>query len=605
MMCRVRALALRVVVVACALALHGAGAAALEANGPGVLVPGSGTGRVDDTVYAPGMRFPFEELPAFANSQVHGHGGYLGPGGGQCDAENYAFPWWDNFCESRSWETPLCPTGNGHQGQDIRPATCADDTWWAVAAEDGQITSIGSYSVILTTDAGAQYRYLHLSMDRLAVGRGDRVSRGDRIGLVSNDFGGTATTIHLHFEIVQYVASVGGLTHVPPYTSLVDSYEALEVPPEPCPSIGPEGGTVDDADRSCMRFYGPAQYWRTVNDAGYGDGLRWTHAFVAENPSNRARWALEFDAAGTYRLDAANAREWITANGFDQSRELVYRVRHGGEESTVTVDQSSAVGWVPLGAFTFAAGGDQWVEVLDNTGEDGGLERKIVVDAIRVSPGDGPAPECEADTCAARSGCGVWSECRFADACALEGERTRICAEYACGTEGCGLVGSETVETELCSRDAPSVVPGQWVAVGLCEPSGAPCAREGTREERRTLCVDGSVAEESRVTSCVTDTDGLALDPWSAWGACSLVNGQWVEQRERRVCAAGLPADDVESRSCADRSNPRDVPSAKSRSGCAVSGGGRPVLALLFGALVAVGRRRRSSTVGPASESIE
>src|SRR4029079_7358837 len=39
----------------------------------GELVPGSGMGRVDATIYAPDMLFPIEDVPDFANSQVWGH----------------------------------------------------------------------------------------------------------------------------------------------------------------------------------------------------------------------------------------------------------------------------------------------------------------------------------------------------------------------------------------------------------------------------------------------------------------------------------------------------------------------------------------------------
>src|SRR5467141_4052304 len=77
---------------------------------PGELLPGSGTGRHDETVYAPGIRFPIEKLPAYANSQVWNPGGKSGPpGGDQCDPNNYSYPWWDNFCETRGWKTPMCP----------------------------------------------------------------------------------------------------------------------------------------------------------------------------------------------------------------------------------------------------------------------------------------------------------------------------------------------------------------------------------------------------------------------------------------------------------------------------------------------------------------
>ena len=204
----------------------------LESPGGGAGRPGAG--RVDDHVYAPGMRFPIENGPAYANSQIYGHGGYMGPGGGQCSAGNYAYPWHDNYCEERSWDMPLCPSGVGHQGQDIRPGTCEDNTHWAVAAADGTVTNIGSYSVYVTADDGTRYDYLHMNPSRLAVSRGQRVTRGQRLGLVSDAFGGTSTTIHLHFNIRQNVAGVGTV-YVPTYMSLVESYaELLGV------AVGPE-----------------------------------------------------------------------------------------------------------------------------------------------------------------------------------------------------------------------------------------------------------------------------------------------------------------------------------------------------------------------------
>lgn len=202
---------------------------------PGELVPSSGEGRVDDFVYAPGMRFPMEEGPAYANSQVYGVGGSQGPAGSQCDTPNFSYPWHDNYCEIRQWDMPLCPAGTGHQGQDIRAASCDADTHWAVAAADGTITSIGSYSVYLTDAGGTRYDYLHMS--NVQVNVGDDVTRGQRLGLVSNQFNGTPTTVHLHFNLQQNVQGVGTV-YVPPYMSLVTSYQAL---------IGPPPGTAEGA----------------------------------------------------------------------------------------------------------------------------------------------------------------------------------------------------------------------------------------------------------------------------------------------------------------------------------------------------------------------
>jgi len=200
----------------------------------GALPPGSGSGATDPTLWAAGMRFPMEAGPAYANSQVYGYGGFAAPGpGGQCDARNYAYPWRDNFCETRSWTNGKCPTGKGHQGQDIRPATCEKKVHWAVAAESGRITAIGSYTITLLGDSGRIYRYLHLDMagvNALFPNPASRnVERGQRLGKVSADFGGNATTIHLHFEIKAPVADGGGavVMFVPTYSSLVDSYGRL------------------------------------------------------------------------------------------------------------------------------------------------------------------------------------------------------------------------------------------------------------------------------------------------------------------------------------------------------------------------------------------
>jgi murein DD-endopeptidase MepM/ murein hydrolase activator NlpD len=210
---------------------------------PGALAPGSGSGATDPTVWATGMRFPMEAAPAFANSQVYGYGGYLAPGpGGQCDDRNYSYPWRDNFCETRSWDNGLCPAGRGHQGQDIRPATCVKKVHWVVAPEAGTITSIGSYTVTLLGHSGRIYRFLHMDMAGVHALFPDlasrTVTRGQRLGQVSNDFGGNATTIHLHFEIKAPVTNGGGtavVMFVPTYPSLTDSYGRLlsVTPPTP------------------------------------------------------------------------------------------------------------------------------------------------------------------------------------------------------------------------------------------------------------------------------------------------------------------------------------------------------------------------------------
>lgn len=354
---------------------------------PGALVAGSGQGRADDRAYVPDMRFPIEVAPAFANSQVWGRGGSQGGGGGQCDAVNYSYPWRDNYCESRQWNMPLCPSGTGHQGQDIRPSTCENRRHWAVAAEDGTITSIGSYSVSLTTASGTRHRYLHMDPNQLAVRQGQAVRRGDRLGLVSNAFDGTPTTIHLHYDIQQSVN--GSVVYVPTYMSLVRSYETLiggaGMPPAPCAEIGPGGGILDDGG-PCFELFGPPATWRSAAQ-GTGGGLRWTYAWVNATPGNWARWRLHFTEAGRFRVAIHKVA------GFTPSLQAPFKVRAGGREVAERLDFSQAGEWLTLGTYDFAAGGDQWVVVEDNSGEDRALERQIVADSIRLERIDAQAPE--------------------------------------------------------------------------------------------------------------------------------------------------------------------------------------------------------------------
>lgn len=168
-------------------------------------------------VFAPGLTWPLAER-GFPNSQVYRPGGWRARGG-QCDASNYDYPWQDNFCETRGRGNALCESGRGHQGQDIRPASCPPSTGaahTAVAAVDGYIAEIASMTVKLRdAETGRIYWYMHLQhWDRcedpgtlsradcdagrigtlcsghaLSVDVGDEVSAGDPIGVVSNWFG--------------------------------------------------------------------------------------------------------------------------------------------------------------------------------------------------------------------------------------------------------------------------------------------------------------------------------------------------------------------------------------------------------------------------------
>ncbi len=151
--------------------------------------------------------------------------------------------------------------------------------------------------------------------------------------------------------------------------------------PADCPVCGllpPEGGTIDEGD--CFERFGPDEYWRRVEGDGHGGSLYWTQGFVSEQPSNWARWTVAVPAAGTYRVETAVHPE------FAQSRRAPWSVTDVDGRSDLIVDLTGGVDWVSLGEFSFEAGRPYPVEVYDNSGDMEGEPRRIMADALRVTP---------------------------------------------------------------------------------------------------------------------------------------------------------------------------------------------------------------------------
>lgn len=236
---------------------------------PGDLIANSGYrragGQPDRTVYAQ-IRFPIEQAPAYANSQSFMNWGDCYLKGrfprphdkgdayrcrlndkrlvfDESATENYSYPWQDNFCETRDFQAGQCPGGFGHQGQDIRPATCtlkngeADrcvpDRYGAVAVRDGiVIRTPKQQGVLLLVNSRTEhvrFRYMHMVPERLdadGLVHGRRVTEGERIGVVSNYQGFQGgTTTHLHFDLQVFTRD--GWIWVNPYATLIASYERL------------------------------------------------------------------------------------------------------------------------------------------------------------------------------------------------------------------------------------------------------------------------------------------------------------------------------------------------------------------------------------------
>jgi hypothetical protein len=145
----------------------------------------------------------------------------------------------------------------------------------------------------------------------------------------------------------------------------------------PCGTIPAEGGVIDD-DSACFQLFGNPDTWRPV-DEGHGGHLYWTNAWNTEQPDNWAWWRLELARAGSYEVEIWAEPAYSV---YDQAR---YLVMADGVERELSVDLSEGDGWLSLGSYDFAAGGEQWVAVYDDHQGSVASSQKIPADALRLT----------------------------------------------------------------------------------------------------------------------------------------------------------------------------------------------------------------------------
>jgi len=144
---------------------------------------------------------------------------------------------------------------------------------------------------------------------------------------------------------------------------------------------GPAAIVVDDADPAFVRS-GQAAYWQTWPE-GHGGGAVWT--FCEGNTTvNSARWSAGALPAGMYQVQA-----FIPSSSNDlpkpYTQSAQYQIKHAGVEVLFGSSQSSASGgWLDLGTYYFD-GSDEYVALVDQTGETSG-STVVIFDAVRWSP---------------------------------------------------------------------------------------------------------------------------------------------------------------------------------------------------------------------------
>ncbi|MCG2637567.1 MULTISPECIES: M23 family peptidase [Bradyrhizobium] len=204
----------------------------------GDIIPNTGYrkqgGHPDAMAYAQ-IRFPLEKAPAFVHSQSYAKR--------DKDDGPTAYPWRDNFCESRSFEVWQCGGGFGHQGEDIRAADCpstgdarepCDPKQRGVVAVRDAMVIRASKDQAATLEVNSRtehirFRYMHMNPQALnadGVLNGRVVTEGEKIGVISNYLDHPAgTSMHLHFDVQVFTRD--GWIWVSPYITLVSAYERL------------------------------------------------------------------------------------------------------------------------------------------------------------------------------------------------------------------------------------------------------------------------------------------------------------------------------------------------------------------------------------------
>ena len=279
-------------------------------------------------------------------------------------------------------EAPGLPY-DGHDGWDYAldagvPVLAAADglVLWSGASNDGCRTP--ALGVILDHGNGYQTLYWHLS--RVDVQPGQRVSRGETLGLAGET--GCADGPHLHFG----VHFLGRETDPEGWCGSGEDPWALHPAGTASlwlwadrfsPCRWPEGAIlVDEADAAFQRS---GSRW-SEGGGGVGGKALWAasepHSGVVPVGSEQLGGAVE---GGTWRPDLPRAGRYrlyafipYWNNATPDTRAARYLIHHAGGETAVEVDQALWVDrWVDLGVYDFTAGRQGFVHLDVLTDEEG------------------------------------------------------------------------------------------------------------------------------------------------------------------------------------------------------------------------------------------
>ena len=172
-----------------------------------------------------GAPIPMEFFTATYLLTVYDDEGQLRENSGELAelSERLTFPFAERYEFWDGWYLDRDGGARRHTGTDILcpegtpELACVDGTVLAVGSGDGT----GNYVVIGGAD-GTQYHYYHMVEVSQFVSVGDRVVRGQAVGLAGNT--GNSTTDHLHLAVVMPEGF-----YIDPYPYLMEAEDAPEL----------------------------------------------------------------------------------------------------------------------------------------------------------------------------------------------------------------------------------------------------------------------------------------------------------------------------------------------------------------------------------------
>jgi len=132
---------------------------------------------------------------------------------------------------------------------------------------------------------------------------------------------------------------------------------------------------VDDLDEG-LQLGGPSAGWRTA-PFGYKGQTHWTYC-TDEGVSNWGKWIPQLPVSGDYEVFV------FVPEHKAGTKHARYRIFHNGVDDESVVRQTDYTNeWVSLGTYEFAADGEEYVYLDDNTGDARSRGITIGFDAVK------------------------------------------------------------------------------------------------------------------------------------------------------------------------------------------------------------------------------